>query len=495
MRLHQLFDELPARYLPPEDPEITGIRHDSREVAPGDLFVAMTGESFDGRAFATGAAELGAVAAFGRGPAPDGLEVPWVEVEEPRRWLGPVSARLYGHPEERLKMVGVTGTNGKSTVATLIARMLEADGCPAGVLGTLGCHFRDISYPAGRTTREASEVFRILGEMRASGARAAVVEVSSHALVLGRLAGASFDVALFTNLTRDHLDFHGDLESYFAAKRRLFDQLKPAGRSVVSLGDGFGERLAAELEGPLTFGPGGAVSALEAELALDGTRGVIDTPRGRIRFRSPLIGRYNLENLVAAVAAGEALGLSHESITAAIGGQEPLAGRLDPVEAGQGFPAFIDFAHTPTALEALLSSVAELTEREIVLVFGCGGDRDQGKRVIMGRIAGRLAQVPVVTSDNPRGEDPEAILQMVEEGLRESGNTGYHLVADRGEAIRRAAALAAEREDAVLLVAGKGHQSEQIVGGERMPFSDREELEAVLSGAADGSVEVSHGRA
>ncbi len=486
MRLHELLADLSPRLLPPQDPEVTGIQHDSRRIEPGDLFVAIVGERFDGRSFAAEAAERGAAAVLGPGPPPAGLQVPWVEVDEPRSWLGPVSARLYRHPDRRLKLVGITGTNGKSTVAALVRGMLDHAGHPAGVLGTLGCYFGDLALVPGRTTPEASDVFRILEEMRSKGARAAVMEVSSHALALGRVAGARYDVALFTNLSRDHLDFHGDIEAYFAAKRRLFEQLKPGGRPVVSVGDAFGQRLAGELDDPLTFGPGGDVAALEAQIDLAGTRGTIATPRGVIRFESRLIGRYNLDNLVAAVAAAEALELDHASTSVSISDQSPLPGRLEPVAAGQRFPALIDYAHTPAALEAALRSVAELTDCRIALVFGCGGERDRGKRPLMGRIAGELADLPVVTSDNPRGEDPQAILLEIEGGLKASGNDGYRIVPDRREAIRRAVAVAASGDDWVVLVAGKGHEDFQEVGDERTPFSDRRELEEALAAAAAG---------
>lgn len=483
MRLHQLMSVLPPRRLPDEDPEVTGIQHDSRQVSPGDLFVAIVGDHFDGRSFVAQAVDRGAVAVFGPGPVPAGLQVPWVETAEPRRWLGPISARLYGQPHEALRLVGITGTNGKSTVTSLAARMLEAAGTPCGTLGTLGRRFGDVSYPPSRTTPEACEVFGTLDEMRSSGAEAVVMEVSSHALALGRVAGAAYDVAAFTNLTRDHLDFHGDLESYFAAKRRLFDMLKPGGRSVVGIGDEYGRRLAEALDSPLTFGSEGDVRAARVKLDLKGIRGTIATPRGELDFDSPLLGRYNLENLLAAVAVAEALELPHPAVAEGIARQPPLPGRLQPIEAGQGFPALIDYAHTPAALEAALRSVSELTDHKIVLVFGCGGDRDPGKRPLMGRIGGDLSSLPVVTSDNPRTEDPQAIMSAVEEGVRESGSTTYRMVPDRREAIRRAVAVASASPGWMVLIAGRGHEDVQLVGAERIPFSDAQELESALRDA------------
>ncbi len=489
MRLHQLLIQVvpergkrnkPARRLPLQDPEVTGIKIDSRRIEPGDLFVAVKGERFDGRSFVADAARKGAVAMLGRGPAPEELTVPWVEVDKPRRWLGPLAACLHDYPHERMRLIGVTGTNGKSTVAALVTRMLEAAGHPTGILGTLGYRFGKVAYTAARTTPEACDVFRTLAEMHANGARAAVMEVSSHALALGRVTGARYDLALFTNLTRDHLDFHGDLESYFAAKRGLFDQLKPDGRSVVSIADDYGRRLASELDNPLTFGPGGDVEVADATLTLDGIKGAISTPRGKVHFESRLIGRYNLENLVAAVAAAEALELDHEAQAAGIARQPSIPGRLEAVACGQPFPVFVDYAHTPGALEASLRSIAELTERRIALVFGCGGDRDRGKRPLMGRIAGDLADLAIVTSDNPRGEDPQAIMLAVEEGLRSSGNRDYRMVPERGEAVRRAVSIAGAGKDWLVMVAGKGHENFQLVAGRRSAFSDREQLEAAI---------------
>ena len=496
MRLHELLREALPETTPTSggDPEVKGVRVDSRRVEPGDLFVAIAGARFDGRDFAADAAERGAVAVLGTGPAPAGLAVPWVKVDEPRRALGPLAACVYGAPHERLALVGVTGTNGKSTVTALLARMLEAAGRPCGLLGTLGYHFGKIAYPTGRTTPEASDVFRMLAEMRAAGAEAAVMEVSSHALELGRVAGARYDLGVFTNLTRDHLDFHGDLESYYAAKRRLFDMLKPEGRAVVGIGDDYGRRLASELGGerkPVTFGPGGDVEATDAVLTLKGIQGKIATPRGELCFRSRLVGRYNLDNLVAAVAAAEALELDHQAVASGISEQPTLPGRLETVACGQPYPVLIDYAHTPGALEAALASVAELSDRRIALVFGCGGDRDRGKRPIMGRIAGELAALPIVTSDNPRGEAPQAILSAVEEGLEASGNREYRLLPDRREAIRRAVAIAAAGDDWLVMVAGKGHERFQLVAGRRTRFSDREELVRAIrehgGGAMDGS--------
>jgi UDP-N-acetylmuramoyl-L-alanyl-D-glutamate--2,6-diaminopimelate ligase len=488
MRLSALLKDLAVSGDLGLDPEVFGVRHDSRSVEPGDLFVTWSGAKFDGRLFAGQAIERGAVAVLADRPRPaeGAADIPWISTADPRALLGDIAAPLYGHPDRDLTLVGVTGTNGKSTVVELCAAILEAAGLPCGRIGTLGYSFGGADLAGGRsaerTTPEASDLFRLLAAMRDRGARAVAMEVSSHALVQGRVKGARFDVGLFTNLTRDHLDFHQDLESYFAAKRRLFDALKPRGRGVANLDDVYGKRLASELALVDTFGStgsGAAVRPAQVELDGEGIRGALATPAGQVPFRSALLGRYNLANLLAAAAAGSALGLPAEAVTRGIAATRPLAGRMEAVRAGQGFLALVDYAHTDAALGAAIRSLREIAGTKVAVIFGCGGDRDPGKRPLMGKVAGDLADLPIATSDNPRSEDPLAILASVEEGLKASANRNYRIVPDRREAIRRAVAVAAAGGWSVL-VAGKGHESEQIVGHQRLPFSDRSELEQAI---------------
>jgi UDP-N-acetylmuramoyl-L-alanyl-D-glutamate--2,6-diaminopimelate ligase len=479
MRLSELARDLGLALPPGSDRQVTGVEHDSRQVRPGDLFVALPGQRFDGRAFAPAAVAAGAVAVVGPEPGEAEVDVPWIVVDDPRALLGPLAARVYGHPDRALILAGVTGTNGKSTVATLIAAILDAAGHPAGFIGTLGYRFRDRSYAGGHTTPEASDLFRILREMRADGAAAVAMEVSSHALAMGRVGGARFDAAVFTNLTRDHLDYHKDFEGYFAAKRKLFDLLKPGSRPAFNVDDPWGRRLAVEIPDALTFGERGEVSARQVELTTAGIRGVLATPRGEVPFATPLLGRYNLSNLLAAAAAAETLELPHEAVAAAFAAQRPVPGRLEPVDRGQPFAVFIDYAHTDAALDAALRSAREVVGGgKVAVVFGCGGDRDPGKRPMMGKVAGELADLVIATSDNPRSEDPLAILAAVEEGLKESGNRGYRLVPDRREAIREA--IDAAGPGWAVLVAGKGHETYQIVGDRKLPFSDVEEIGKAL---------------
>jgi UDP-N-acetylmuramoyl-L-alanyl-D-glutamate--2,6-diaminopimelate ligase len=490
MRLSRLVDGLPLTGDLGNDPEVFGVRHDSRAVVAGELFAAWRGARHDGAAFAGEAIRRGAVAVVADRARPAEIDatVPWLVAERPRELLADFAARLYGQPDRELVTVGVTGTNGKSTTVELVAAMLDAAGTPCARLGTLGARFAGYAGAGSeRTTPEASDLYRQLAELAAAGARGVAMEVSSHALAQGRVRGVAFDAAAFTNLSRDHFDFHCDYDDYFAAKAKLFEQLKPGGRAVVNLADDHGRRLSERLPGALGFGPGGEVVAGEVRLDRDGIRGELVTPRGALAFASPLLGRYNLDNLLAAAAIGEALALPHAAIAAGIAATPPLPGRMEPVDAGQSFPVVVDYAHTDAALEAAIRSLKELAGTRVVAVFGCGGDRDPGKRPRMGRVAGTLADLPIVTSDNPRSEDPLAIIAAVEEGLRASGNAAYRVVPDRREAIRRAIAVGAAEGWAVL-IAGKGHEREQIVGDRRLPFSDREEaLRALAERATAGA--------
>ncbi len=478
-----------AADAPPADVYVSGVSHDSRSVVPGDLFVAWSGGRFDGRAFVPQALERGAVAVLAPGDRPAGFPngMSWISAPDPRALLGPLAARVFGHPDRELILAGVTGTNGKSTVATILAAMFEPAGLSAGFIGTLGYRLGRKTFPGERTTPEASDLFRTLRSMREAGAAAVAMEVSSHALEQGRVDGAAFDLALFTNLSRDHLDLHGDMESYFAAKRRLFDRLKPSGRAVINLDDPYGRRLAADLPEAWTYSVEGAEATVSARAAkldrhgLTATMVVSGDAGGEFEIASPLLGRYNLSNLVAAIAGALALRsveISRTAIVAAAAAQRPISGRMEPIECGQPFAAIVDYAHTDAALAAAIGAVREIAPGRTIVVFGCGGDRDPGKRPVMGRVAGELADLAIATSDNPRSEDPHAILAAVEEGLRSTGRNNYLLIPDRRDAIRTA--IAAAEEGSAVLVAGKGHERDQTIGDRRLPFSDHDEIERSL---------------
>lgn len=511
MRLGDAVADLPLRSelsLPAAATEVTGIQHDSRRIGSGDLFVAWRGEVHDGRAFATDAIARGAAAVLSFGPPPDAPSVPWLEVDDPRARMGPVAARLYDHPERELLTVGITGTNGKSTTAQLVGSCLTRAGRSAAVIGTLG---RSVHVPgaglsdaspltsaaSGRTTPESSDLFRMLRRAVDLGARSAAVEVSSHALDQGRLNGMRFDAAVFTNLTRDHLDYHPSMEAYYEAKRRLFSLLRSGGRAVINVDDGYGRRLALEVGNDADVwrysaaGRSGAeVRVVRSELDLAGIRTEIETPGGGLSLVSRLLGRFNLENLTAAVATACALGVRPDAIRAAVAAERPPDGRLEPADRGQEFPVLVDYAHTDGGLRAAIGAIRELSDRRILVVFGCGGDRDRGKRELMGRAVGELADFAIVTDDNPRSEDPARIHRAIVAGLAAAAGCGHEVVPDRRAAIRRAVALAAAEPGWVVLIAGKGHEATQTIGKRRLPFRDRDEAEeALIALGASGSPE------
>ena len=453
---------------------VSGITHRAQDVEPGMVFAALPGQHHHGIQFAEQARERGAAAILSdRDP---GGAIAWLGADAPRRATAVAAWALAGQPHRRLKMIGVTGTNGKSTVADLIGRIATAAGERVGVFGTLAYTLPERSEKAARTTPEATELAPLLAELAASAGTVAVMEVSSHAIALERVAGLEFDVAVWTNLTRDHLDFHRNLEEYFAIKAQLAELLRhdPPGRRVIAADDPFMARLLADPRpGDLSFGFGEhcLVSARDVVAEVSGTSFILRLPSGEVPVGLPLVGRHNLRNALAASAAAFAIGWPPEAIVTGLDAAAPLPGRLEPVEVGTSFPIFVDYAHTPDALEQVLRALRETSERRLVVVFGCGGDRDQGKRRPMGETVGRLADVPIVTSDNPRSEDPMAIIAAVMEGVRASGNARALAIPDRREAIGAALSLADER--CLVLIAGKGHETEQIFADRTVPFDDR----------------------
>lgn len=492
MRLDRAVDGLPIDWIVGDGTavEVEGVAYDSRRVEPGDLFVAWQGERFDGRGYAPQAIERGAVAVLASTGGQPGGEVPWLESRDPRALMAPIAARIFDHPDRELQIVGITGTNGKTTVSYLVQAILERAGLPAGIFGTLGYHFGEHHYPGERTTPEGADFYRYLRHMADAGAKAVAMEVSSHALEQGRVDDTTFAAAVFTNLTRDHLDFHGDMDSYFEAKKKLFALLGSHGVAVLNIDDSRGRELAGELPRVITFaseeGAGADVQVSASELDAHGTRLELSTPRGPLAVTTHLRGSYNVSNTCAAVGVAEALGLEHEAIVASLAAFQPVDGRLDPIDEGQSFPVFLDYAHTDGGLDAALRSTRALAAGEVVLVFGCGGNRDRGKRPLMGRVAGELADLPILTDDNPRREDPATIRQAVIAGLEETGNQRYLVIGDRRLAIRTALQHAHDEGDCVVLVAGKGHESGQIVGDEVRPFSDADEIRAALAELASG---------
>jgi UDP-N-acetylmuramoyl-L-alanyl-D-glutamate--2,6-diaminopimelate ligase len=453
--------------------EATGITHRSGDVRPGVVFAALPGLKRHGIEFVPEVRELGAVAVLSDRDPGGGA---WLEAARPRRAAALAAWALAGAPHRRLRMVGVTGTNGKSTTVDLIGRIAGAAGEMPGVFGTLAYKLPHRSEASPRTTPEAPDLAPYLAELVEHGGTVAAMEVSSHAIALERVAGLEFDVLAFTNLTRDHLDFHRDIEDYFATKASLSASLreKPPGRRVIGADDAFMARLLAERRpGDLSFGldAGRDVTARDVRLGVGGSRFVLVTPAGEIDVALPLVGRHNLRNALTAAGCAVALGWSLDAVAAGLAAAEPVPGRLEPVDAVPGTPVFVDFAHTPDALEQVIGALREVSDRKLIVVFGCGGEKDRGKRAPMGEIVGRLADVPIVTSDNPRSEDPEAIVAQIMVGVRASGNPRALAIADRREAI--AAALAVADEHSLILLAGKGHETEQVFADRAVPFDDR----------------------
>lgn len=466
---------------------ITNVTDDSREVGPGSVFVAVKGGHLDGHAFLPQAIRQGAAALVVQDPLPEVEEtvsVPVVRVGDSRRAVGLLAARLLGDPSQRLQLIGVTGTNGKTTITYLCKGLLETAGHCVGLIGTVAYLIGAERQAAAHTTPGAVALQRLLANMVRAGVDAAVMEVSSHALALDRVAGCEFDVAVFTNLTQDHLDFHRDMEEYFQAKLRLFTGLgagarkRGAKRAIVNMDDPRGNAVCAAASAPVWTYAIHQPADLRAEsldLKLRGTRFIAVTPAGRFPVESRLVGEHNVSNMLAAIGVGVHLGLSPVTIQAGLQSVETVPGRFERVEAGQDFTVVVDYAHTEDALLRLLVAAHALKTGRIILVFGCGGDRDRGKRPKMGRAAAHWSDLVFLTTDNPRTEDPLAILADVEVGVREAldpARTRYHVIPDRRAAIE--AAVREARSGDTVLIAGKGHEDYQIVGTTRLHFDDRE---------------------
>jgi len=409
-----------------------------------------------------------------------------VLTQDSRRALAHVATRFYDFPSRELLLIGITGTNGKTTVSYLCEAVLQAAGHTTGVIGTIDYRCGGIRKEATRTTPEASDLQALLRWMRDQGADGVVIEVSSHSLALSRVEGCAFDVAIFTNLTQDHLDFHGTMDQYFEAKARLFPMVKARkGTAVINLDDPAGKRLRDLTKtAVLTYGLSreADLSAEAATYGLEGIHARISTPWGGGEIRSPLLGRHNLYNLLAATGAGLALNLPLERILEGLASLQRVPGRLERVECGQPFTVVVDYAHTPDALERVLRTVRDLAAGRLIVLFGCGGDRDRGKRPLMGVAAARLADQLFLTSDNPRSEAPEAILEEIATGVRRvpGAMTRVTVLVDRREAIE--AALQKAQPGDFVLLAGKGHETIQIIGERKVPFDDREVARAVLKG-------------
>jgi UDP-N-acetylmuramoyl-L-alanyl-D-glutamate--2,6-diaminopimelate ligase len=493
--------------------EVTGLTYDSRKATAGKIFFAVPGETLDGHDYIGEAIKRGASAAVvsraGSWPQAPAL----IRVKNVRSAMGLWAAQFYRRPSRNVRLIGVTGTNGKTTLTYLIESMLQAANLEPGVIGTINYRYRGREMPSHHTTPESLDLEKLLSEMVQSGVQSVAMEVSSHALAQERVRGLDFDVGVFTNLSRDHLDYHRDMDDYFAAKSRLFSDYLPASakqdKAAVIYGDDRrGEQLIAICRGQgltvWSYGAGVAwdVRPLKVTTDVGGINGEVQAKHRRIKIASPLVGSVNLQNILGAVGVGCALGLTDDSIARGIARLTKVPGRLEKVDNARGFTIVVDYAHTPDALEKTLQVLRQLSDKKLIAVFGCGGDRDRGKRPLMGEIAARLSDIAVLTSDNPRTEDPRAILDEVETGARQAGvgklsppsggadrsdtatRAGYYIEPDRRSAIRLALSLANAGD--TVLIAGKGHEDYQILGTSKIHFDDREVAREEMASLANG---------
>jgi UDP-N-acetylmuramoyl-L-alanyl-D-glutamate--2,6-diaminopimelate ligase len=479
---------------------VKAVVYDSRKASAGALFFALKGEKADGTAFAVQALARGAVAVVSESPRPAGVEAPWIVVADARLALARTAAAFYEHPSRELRVVGITGTNGKTTTAYLVASLFEAAGIKCGILGTVVYRVGDEERAATRTTPESADIQQMLREMVKRGCGACAMEVSSHALAQRRVDDVLFAAGIFSNLTRDHLDYHHDMESYFRAKRRLFEMLPEGAPGVVNLDDPRGPQLVGVAPRTVTYAleQPADVHPVKLTNSLRGLEFDVATPHGEVKVRSSLIGRPNVYNMLAAVAAGVSLDLPIEAIERGLAGIEGIPGRFQLVSGpDDDIAVIVDYAHTDDALKNLLETVKPLARRRLITVFGCGGDRDRTKRPLMGAVAARLSDLVIITSDNPRTEDPAEIVEEVKRGIagpadrsrpgdsREAPKysappvTPHLGIVDRRAAIDRAIAMA--KPDDVVVLAGKGHEKYQVIGDKELPFDDSEVARAALA--------------
>jgi UDP-N-acetylmuramoyl-L-alanyl-D-glutamate--2,6-diaminopimelate ligase len=479
MQLKELVKQLPVvRVEGSLDREFAGITYDSRRVTPGMVFVAIPGAQVDGHDFITTAIDRGAAAIICERNGFSSPRATKIKVSDARDALARAAATFFHHPSTKLQVIGVTGTNGKTTVAFMVKQMLEASGVKTGLLGTVRYEIGDRVIPAQRTTPEALEIQQMMSQMVASGCKACVMEVSSHALDQKRVAGIDFDVAIFTNLTQDHLDYHGTMENYLTAKQKLFAKTANGvkrGTVVINIDDSTGGRLlaASDVEVKLSYGIKNAASirATKVQLSAETSNFTIETPKKSFACKLPLIGRHNIYNALAATGAAFALDVDLAKLQSALNKMQPVPGRLERVAAGQPFSVFVDYAHTDDALLNVLTTLREVTKGRLLLLFGCGGSRDTGKRAKMGRVAAEHADFTYITSDNPRKEQPDAIAAQIEFGFRQVKTTDYVVELDRKRAISEIISKAKAGD--TVLIAGKGHETYQEFADTIIPFDDR----------------------
>ncbi len=463
------------------DQEITGIAYSSRKVEPGNIFIALKGQKADGHDFLPEALQRGAVAIVSERPCPPEIDRAWVQVLDSREAMALLAANFYDHPSSRLKVVGITGTKGKTTITYILEEILKTAGLQPGVVGTIEYRWGGRQFSAERTTPEAPDIQKFLRQMVDEGVSHCLMEVSSHSLELKRVWGIGFDVAVFTNLSGEHLDYHQTMENYFEAKKKLFFLNHKRQASIVNIDDPWGERLLSELPmQTISFGfrPEAVVRAEKFTIDQEEMTATVSTPLGSLTFTSSLIGKHNLYNFLAAIAAALVLSVPMPDIIRGISSLKRIPGRFESVANRLGVKVIVDYAHTDGALENLLQAIRSLNPRKVILVFGCGGDRDRLKRPRMGEVAARLADWTIITSDNPRSEEPEQIISEIEQGFHHLGNHNYEKIIDRRQAIETALVMA--RKGDWVVVAGKGHENYQVFRDRTVPFSDVETAREII---------------
>jgi len=464
-----------------ETEDIQGIEYSSKNAQPGFLFAALKGVKRDGIEYVEEALLNGAVAVLSDQAKPENFSETWIQVSDTREALALSSANFYSHPSQKMKVIGITGTKGKTTITYILEEILKKSSFTPGVIGTISYRGPGMNVSAALTTPEAPDIQRILGEMHAHGVTHCFMEVSSHALDLKRVIGIEFDVVVFVNLSGDHLDYHQTMEKYFEAKKRLFFLNHKKRTAVVNGDDPWGKKLILQLsKGTKTYGlePGAMVRGENFVLNEKGIEATVIHPEGQLSVSSPLLGKPNLYNILASMAVALTLNLPISAIQKGIASLTGVPGRFEKIENSLGLHVFVDYAHTDDALKNLLETVRELNPKRIILVFGAGGDRDKTKRPRMGEAAGTLSDWAIITSDNPRSEDPLAIISDIEKGIKKTGTQNYEIIPDRRAAIEHALSLG-EKGD-YILVAGKGHEDYQILGDKTIHFDDAEVIREIL---------------
>jgi UDP-N-acetylmuramoyl-L-alanyl-D-glutamate--2,6-diaminopimelate ligase len=485
MKLSAILDGVDATI--PVGAEAFEIRHvacDSRKAKPMGLFFALHGAKSDGNTFVRDAVSRGVAAVASEDVAPVGLpsNVVWIRVKEARKALAITAANFFLHPAQALKLAAVTGTNGKTTTTSLIDAMIKASGAKSGLFGTIAYHTPKGEYPAPNTTPESVDLQAFLAEIRDAGGRYAVLEASSHSLMMDRLWGCHFTAAVFTNLTREHMDYHKTFDDYFAAKRRLFEGTG-AGEpdaAIINIDDEYGKRLVSSTRNVVTYGlaSGAELTTRKFQLTFAGLEFTAQTPKGKVQVSSPLVGRINVYNILAAIGAAQALGTSNDAIKTGIRSLKSVSGRFQRVDLGQPFQVVVDYAHTDDALENLIRTVRELNPKgRIITLFGCGGGKDRTKRPVMGEVTGRLSDLTILANDNPKHEDPLKIISDIVVGLQKT-NGKYLIEPDREKAI--GLAMDQARAGDLILLAGKGHENYQILADRTLEFDDREQAARAL---------------